>query len=477
MIGFNDIVKVAEGCGLVRVGEGFLEVLRQSLSFLFWVSSVGNASPMDDLHRTVSTHHREFGRRPSNVVVASNVLARHDVVRTAVGLAQDDRQFGNGGFGKGVEEFGTVADDATPFLIGTREETGNVLKGQDGDVERVAESNEAGGFVAGIDVEAASEDLGLVRNHTDGMATEVAKPDHDVLSPVGLNFHETTIVQHFSDDIQHVVGFGRVVGDDAVKGVARTVLAVRGFLHRRALKVVGRQQITQVSSHLDGVFVIAGGKVGHARLRAVGGCTAEVFETDHFVGDRLDDLGTGDEHVGRLVDHDDEIRDGRRVHGTACTRPHDDRNLRDDAGSSDVAEENLGVGTEGRHAFLDASAAGIVHANDGTTGLQRHVEHLADLEAVHLTQGAAVDGEILSESKHFSPVDGAMTGDHAVAGNDVLVHVKIPTAVFNQRIDLLETAVVKEEFKSLSSRHLAAVVLRFDAGLAAASLASSLAIS
>ena len=239
-----------------------------------------------------------------------------------------------------------MADDATPFLVCSGKETRNVLKGQDRDVERVAESDKAGGFVTGIDVEAASEDLGLVRNHTDGVATEVTEPDHDVLSPVCLNFHEATIVQHLSDDIQYVVRFGRVIGDDAVKGVARTVLAVRGFLHRRALKVVGRQQITEVSSHLNGVFVIAGREVGHTRLRAVGGCTAEVFETDHFVGDRLDDLGTGDEHVGRLVDHNDEIGDGRRVHCTSCTRAHDDRNLRDDAGSTDVAEENLGVGTK-----------------------------------------------------------------------------------------------------------------------------------
>ena len=126
---------------------------------------------------------------------------------------------------------------------------------------------------------------------------------------------------------------------------------------------------------------------------------------------------------------------------------------------------------------MDSSAAGIVHPDDGTTGLERHVKDLANLEAVHLTQGAAVDGEILSEGKHFSPVDGSMTGDHAVAGNDVLVHVKIPTAVFNQRIDFLETAIVKKEFESLSSRHLAPVVLRLDAGLAAASLTSSLAIS
>ena len=43
----------------------------------------------------------------------------------------------------------------------------------------------------------------------------------------------------------------------------------------------------------------------------MGGSTAEVFETDHLVGDRFDNFRTGNEHVGRLVDHNDKVGDGR----------------------------------------------------------------------------------------------------------------------------------------------------------------------
>jgi len=37
-----------------------------------------------------------------------------------------------------------------------------------------------------------------------------------------------------------------------------------------------------------------------------------------LVGDGLDDLGAGDEHVGGVLDHEREIGDGGRVHSTAC---------------------------------------------------------------------------------------------------------------------------------------------------------------
>ena len=113
-----------------------------------------------------------------------------------------------------------MANDATPFLIGTRQETRNVLKGEDGDVEGVAEAHKSCGFVARINVKTTGKHLWLVGDNTDGVTTKVAKANHDVLGPISLNFHETAVVQHLGDDIEDIVGFGRVFRDDAVKRVA-----------------------------------------------------------------------------------------------------------------------------------------------------------------------------------------------------------------------------------------------------------------
>ena len=96
---------------------------------------------------------------------------------------------------------------------------------------------------------------------------------------------------------------------------------------------------------------------------------------------------------------------------------------------------------------------------------------------MHFTQGTSVNGEILSESEDFSSVDGAVTGDHAITGNDVLVHVKIAASMFDEGVDLLETAIVEQQFHTFPSRHFSAVVLGINTCLTAASLATSLAIS
>ena len=100
-------------------------------------------------------------------------------------------------------------------------------------------------------------------------------------------------------------------------------------------------------------------------LLVVGHGAAELVLGDLFVGDGLDDVGAGDEHVGGVVDHEDEVGDGGRIDGSAGAGAHDGGDLRDDAGGEGVAQEDVGVAGERHHAFLNARAAGVVEADDG----------------------------------------------------------------------------------------------------------------
>src|SRR5262245_53343607 len=100
------------------------------------------------------------------------------------------------------------------------------------------------------------------------------------------------------------------------------------------------------------------GAISDARLRGVHPGAAKLLRSHHFVGNRLYDLRAGDEHVARLLHHEDEVGHGRGVDIPACTRSHDDRNLRNYSGSKDITLENLAVATEGGHALLDARTAG-----------------------------------------------------------------------------------------------------------------------
>ena len=101
---------------------------------------------MNDVHCAFGPHHGEFCRWPCHVVVALQVLARHGEVSASVGFASDEGEFWNGGFGVGKQQLGSVANDAAPLLNNTGQESGDVLKGDKWDVERVACSDKTGGF-------------------------------------------------------------------------------------------------------------------------------------------------------------------------------------------------------------------------------------------------------------------------------------------------------------------------------------------
>src|SRR6056300_362237 len=154
-----------------------------------------NSAAVNDFNRSVCAHDGKFSGGPSHVVVSTNVLAGHHDVGASVGLAQDDGEFGDGGFSKGVEKFCTVTDDATPFLVCSRKETWNILKGDQRDVEGVTEPYETGCFIAGVNVKTTSEHLGLIGHHAYGVSAKMAKANNDVLRPIGLNFHEATIIE------------------------------------------------------------------------------------------------------------------------------------------------------------------------------------------------------------------------------------------------------------------------------------------
>ena len=207
------------------------------------------------------------------------------------------------------------------------------------------------------------------------------------------------------------VGDERVERAVLVGDVVATSLANTGGSSRLLL---GRYDSSCWVSSSASVLV-GGHEVRDPALGLVGPGAAQLLELDVLTGDGLDDVGSGDEHVRGLVDHDDEVGDRRRVDRAARARAHDQRDLRDHPGGLHVAVEDLAVLGEGDDALLDAGAAGVVDPDDRGAGLERHVHDLDDLLAEHLAQRAAEDGEVLGEDEHLSTVDGAVAGDDAVA--------------------------------------------------------------
>ena len=195
---------------------------------------------------------------------------------------------------------------------------------------------------------------------------------------------------------------------------------------------------------------------------------AELLGGDHLVGHGLHHVGPGDEHVARVLHHEDEVGHRRRIDVAARARPHDDADLRDHAGGDHVALEHLAVAAERGDALLDARAAGVEQADDRRARLHRHVLHLDDLLRVGLPQRAAEHGEVLGEQEHGAAVHRAPAGHHAVAGDFRLLHAEVGGAVLDEHVELLERALVEQQLDALARGQLAALVLRVDARLAAA---------
>ena len=179
--------------------------------------------------------------------------------------------------------------------------------------------------------------------------------------------------------------------------------------------VVRRQEREELARLREARLVVGRREVADAALGRVRRRAAEVLLGDLLVRDRLDDVGAGDEHVARALDHQDEVGDGGRVHGAPGARAHDAADLRDDAARERVAEEDVGVAGERLDALLDARAARVVEADDGRADLHREVHDLADLLGVGAAQAAAEDREVLREDEDLAPVDQAVAGDDAVA--------------------------------------------------------------
>lgn len=64
---------------------------------------------------------------------------------------------------------------------------------------------------------------------------------------------------------------------------------------------------------------------------------------DDLVGDGLHHIGAGHVHIARVLHHEDEVGDGRRIDVAPRARPHDHADLGNDAAGQGVLQEDVGV--------------------------------------------------------------------------------------------------------------------------------------
>ena len=334
----------------------------------------------------------------------------------------------------------------------------------EGDVECVAGAHETGSLAGGVDVEHAGELRRLVAHHADGMAVQACEPAHDVARVVLVNLEELPVVDDPPHHLAHVIGLVGAIGNHRVELGVLAQGIVGGLDARRRLEVVLGQEREQVARVLDADVLVVGGKMGHARLGRVTHRAAELLEGGLLASDRLDHVGSGDEHVRGLLDHEDEVGHRGGVDGSARAGAHDQADLGDHAAAHHVAHEHVPVGPQRDDTLLDPSPARVVDANYRAADLGRQVHHLAHLLGHDFSQRAAEDREVLTEHAYPAPVDRAMAGDHRVAPRPVLLHVEVRRAVAYERIELLERTGIEQLVDPFASGVLALLVLLGDRG-------------
>ena len=276
------------------------------------------------------------------------------------------------------------------------------------------------------------------------------------------------VVHHLVHHVADVVGAAGVLRHNIAQVGLQAVGGVVGRVPGRVVHVVAGQVAEQVAHLVDALLLRFADEVGHAAAGGVRGSSAQIFVADFLAGDGPDDIRAGDVHLADVLDHEDEVGDGRGVDCAASRRADDDRNLRHHAGIQGVAEENVAVGGQAQRALLDACAAGVVEADDGAPGLGGQVHHLAYLLADHLGQGAAHDGEVLGEGEDLAVFHLAVAGYHGVAQRAAIAQAEVGDAVGNEGVQFVKGAFVHQAFQPLAGGELATPVLLVNAVLSAA---------
>ena len=272
----------------VRVGERVPELLDAGRAGHCRVLGALDLTLVEDVHRALRPHHRQFGRRPREVHVGPEMLARHDAVRSAVRLAGDDRDLGDRRLGIGIQQLRAVPDDAAELLDGARQEPRHVLEGHDRDVEGITEAHEARALHRRVDVEGARKVRRLVGDDADRPAAHAREPHEDVPGVVLLHLEEHALVDDRDNHLVHVVGLVRRLGHD---GVEFRHLAI-GRIGRRddggVVDVVRRQVREQFAHQRERRVVVVHREVRHAALRVVRHRAAEFLLGHLFVRDGAD---------------------------------------------------------------------------------------------------------------------------------------------------------------------------------------------
>ena len=431
-------------CGWHGVGK-FLPVLFYLLSTLFW-----SGFAIEDIAGSFGSHHGNLSSGVCEVHVCPDALGVHHDISTSVGFTGDERDFRHRRLGKGIDNLGSVPDDAVVLLLHTRQETWYILDGDEGDVEAVTEADETGSLVGSINIEGSSQEVGLVGYETDGTSCHTSETYDNILCKFRLNFEEVLLVADWLDDIADVIGNIGIGWHHCIKFMTDAVHLVSDRMYGGVFHVVGGNEPNEFTDGHEGLFIVVADEVAHTAHRVVSHGTTEGFLVHILVGHSLNHVGTRYKHLALLFHHQDEVGESRAIAGTTSTRPENGTDLGNDARCHHISPEDVGKTSEGLHTLLDAGTTRIIQSDDRGTVLQCQILHLGYLLGIGCRERTTQHGKVEGIDKDDTPVNLTITRDDAIAFDAFLLHAKVGATMHHMLVHFHKSATVKQRFYSFS---------------------------
>jgi hypothetical protein len=292
--------------------------------------------------------------------------------------------------------------------------------------------------------------------------------DDDIFRVVFVDFEKFGVIGEGVDYVFDVIGLLRIFGNERVQRGHDAIPRIAGGFSRRVVQIIGRQVAEKLADHGQTLGIVAGDKMRDAAGGVVRHGAAQFLLGDFFMGDSLDDVRAGDEHVGCLASHENKIGDGRGINRAAGAGAHDRADLGDHAAGERIAQKNFRVAGQRLDAFLNARAAGIVQADQRRARTHGQVHDLDDFPGVGFGKRAAENREILREDVHQAAADAAEAGDESVARRPLRFHAEIVGLMPNEFVELFEAAFIEQQVHAFAGAELALFVLALAAFGAAA---------
>ena len=188
-------------------------------------------------------------------------------------------------------------------------------------------------------------------------------------------------------------------------------------------------------------------------------CSTQLLHCDFFSKDLFDHRRSGNEHLARSLDHDDEVSQCRRIRGYTDTRTHDSGDLGDGARGNAVLKEDFSYGRGYRKSLLYPGSHRVVETDEGDTQLACCLNNVGNLLCVGAANGPGQDRPVLSKEVNRPTINFAVPSYHPIGGKPFFPHAKVGDLSLSQHELLNETPRVEQSFNSLSRSELALIVL------------------